>query len=81
MRWYPRVQEITAKTHERALRLACESKSVQKIIPLRRRVFPVADDLDYAAPRGLIRIFLGLQEIARFLRLVRVLSPFLIWSV
>ena len=51
--WYPRVQAITAKTQERAGKLARESKSVQKVIPLRRRVFPVADDPDYAAPRWL----------------------------
>ena len=50
MRWYPRVQEITAKTQERAQQLACESKSVLKVIPLRGRAFPVADDPDYAAP-------------------------------
>ena len=50
MRWYPWVQEIMAKTQERAQQLARESKSVQKVIPLRRRTFPVADDLDYAAP-------------------------------
>ena len=53
LQWYPRVQEITAKTQERAQRLARESKSVQKVIPLCRRAFPVADDLEYAAPRWL----------------------------
>ena len=53
MRWYPRVQAIMAKTQERAGKLARESKSVQKVIPLRRRVFPVADDPDYIAPRWL----------------------------
>ena len=53
LRWYPRVQEITAKTQERAQWLARESKSTQKVIPLRRRVFPVADNPDYAAPRWL----------------------------
>ena len=53
LRWYPRVQEITAKTQECAQRLARESKSAQKVIPLRRRSFLVADDPDYAAPRWL----------------------------
>ena len=53
MRWYPRVQEIAAKTKERAQKLARKSKAVQKVIPLHRRVFPVADDPDYAAPRWL----------------------------
>ena len=51
LHWYPRVQEITAKTQECTLRLARESKSAQKVIPLHRRSFPVADDPDYAAPR------------------------------
>ena len=46
MWWYPRVQEITAKTKERAQKLARESKVIQKVIPLRRRVFPVVDDPD-----------------------------------
>ena len=41
------------KTQERAQRLARESKSVQKVIPLRRLAFPVADAPDYAAPRWL----------------------------
>ena len=50
MCWYPRVQEITAKTHERAVKLARESKSVRKVIPLCRCAFPVADDPDYTAP-------------------------------
>ena len=62
MRWYPRVQEITAKTQEHALKLARESKSVQKVIPLRRRAFPVADDPDYAAPRWLIPDFARLTH-------------------
>ena len=53
MRWYPWVQEITAKTRERAQQLARESKSVQKVILLRRCAFPVADDPDYAAPQWL----------------------------
>ena len=49
--WYPRVQEIVAKTQDRSQRLAHEGKSAQKVIPLRRRLFPVADVLDYAAPK------------------------------
>ena len=53
LRWYPRVQEIVAKTQDRAQRLAREGKSAQKVIPLRRRLFPVADALDYAAPKWL----------------------------
>ena len=46
LRWYPRVQEIVAKTQECAQRLARESKSAQKVITLRRCVFPVADEQD-----------------------------------
>ena len=53
LRWYPRVQEIVAKTQDRAQRLGCEGKSAQKVISLRRRLFPVADVLGYAAPKWL----------------------------
>ena len=53
MRWYPRVQEITAKTKECVQKLAHESKAVQKVIPMHRRVFPEANDPDYAAPQWL----------------------------
>ena len=49
-----------AKTQERAQRLARESKSAQKVIPLRRRAFLVADDSDYAAPRWLNPDFIRL---------------------
>ena len=59
MRCYPRVQEITAKTQERAQLLVHESKAVQKVIPLRRWVFPVAD---YAAPRWLNLDFVRLTS-------------------
>ena len=51
LRWYPRVQEIVAKTQDRSQRLVHEGKSAQKVTPLRRRLFPVADVLDYAAPK------------------------------
>ena len=60
--WYTRVQEITAKTQERAQRLARENKSAQKMIPLHRRSFPVADDPDYAAPRWLNQDFTRLAQ-------------------
>ena len=42
-----------AKTQDRAQRLAREGKSDQKIIHLRRSLFPVADEQDYAAPKYL----------------------------
>ena len=44
---------MVAKIQERAQRLAHESKSAQKVIPLRRCVFPVADEQDYATPKWL----------------------------
>ena len=53
LRWYPRVQEIVAKTQDRAQRLVHEGKSAQKIIHLRRCLFPVANEQDYAAPKYL----------------------------
>ena len=62
LRWYPRVQEITEKNQERAQCLARESKFTQKVIPLRRHVFPVADDPDYAAPRWLNPDFAHLTQ-------------------
>ena len=62
LRWYPRVQEITAKTQELVQRLARESKSAQKVIPLRRRAFPVADGPDYVAPRWLNPDFARLTQ-------------------
>ena len=53
LRWYPRVQEIVTKTQEHAQRLAREGKSAQKVIPLCKRLFPVADEQDCAAPEWL----------------------------
>ena len=50
---YPRVNELVADTSERASKLACESKLLSRIIPLRRNVFPVADQPDYSSPRFL----------------------------
>ena len=49
LRWYPRVQKIVAQ--DRSQRLAREGKSAQKVIPLRRRLFPVVYVLDYARPK------------------------------
>ena len=62
LQWYPRVQEITDKTKECAQWLARESKSAQKVIPLRKRTFPVADDPDYGAPRWLNPDFARLTQ-------------------
>ena len=63
LRWYPRVQEIVTKTQERAHQLAREGKSAQKVISLRRRLFPVADEQDYAAPKWLNPDFARLTRI------------------
>ena len=50
---YPRVNELVADTSERASKLVRESKLLSKVIPLRRKVFPVADHPDYSSPRFL----------------------------
>ena len=50
LRIYPRVNELVADTSERASKLACESKPLSRVIPLRRKVFPVADQPDYSSP-------------------------------
>ena len=49
-RIYPRVDELVADTSERASKLACESKPLFKVIPLRRKVFPVSNQPDYSSP-------------------------------
>ena len=47
---YPRVNELVADTSERASKLACESKPLSRVIPLRRKGFPIADQPDYSSP-------------------------------
>ena len=56
---YPRVDELVAQSQDRAAKLAWESKQLHRVIPLRRRLFPVADYPDYATPWWLIRILQG----------------------
>ena len=51
LRIYPRVTELVNKNTDRAARCARESKPLHKIIPIRRKVFPVADEPDFSAPR------------------------------
>ena len=53
LRIYPRVTELVNKNTERAARCARESKPLHKMIPIRRKIFPVADDTDFSAPRWL----------------------------
>ena len=50
---YPRVEELVAQTQDRAAKLARESRPLHRVLPLKRRVFPVADDPDYTTPRWL----------------------------
>ena len=50
---YPRVNELVADTSERVSKLACESEPLSRVIPLRRKVFSVADQPDYSLPRFL----------------------------
>ena len=50
---YPRVDELMAKSKERAAKFARESKPFHKVIPIRHKVFPVADDPDFSAPKWL----------------------------
>ena len=53
LRIYPHVNELVAQSSEQATKLARESKLLSKVIPLRRKVFPVADQPDYASPHFL----------------------------
>ena len=51
LRVYPRVSEIVDASAERAFRLACESRLLHKVVPLRRKVFFVGDDQDFCNAR------------------------------
>ena len=51
LRVYPRVTEILDASTEKASRLARESKPLHKVMPLRRKIFHVADDQDFCAAR------------------------------
>ena len=53
MRVYPQVSKLVAQSSERATKLAHESKPLFKVIPIRRKVFPVPDEPDFASPRFL----------------------------
>ena len=50
---YPCVTELMTASKERAAKCAWESKPLHKVIPMRRRGFPVADEPDISAPRWL----------------------------
>ena len=51
LRVYPRVTEILDASTEKASRLARESKPLHKVVPLKRKIFHVADDQDFCAAR------------------------------
>ena len=53
MRLYPRVSELVTQSRDCVAKFVHESRPLHKVIPLRRRLFPVADDPDFAAPRWL----------------------------
>ena len=48
MRVYPRVLELLTQSWERVAKFARESKPLHKVIPLRRKVFPVANEPDFS---------------------------------
>ena len=47
---YPLVLEIVSQTQDRSAKLARESKPVHRVLPLKRRMFAVADEPDNATP-------------------------------
>ena len=51
LRVYPRVNEILDVSTKKASRLVRESKPLHKVVPLRRKIFQVADALDFVAAR------------------------------
>ena len=51
LRVYPRVTKILDASTEKALRLAWESKPLHKVVPLRRKIFHIADDQDFCVAR------------------------------
>ena len=51
LRVYPRVSEIIDASSEKATRLACESKPLHRVVPLRHRIFNVGDDQDFCSAR------------------------------
>ena len=53
LRIYPRVTELMTENKEHAAKCARESKPLQKIIPIRRKVFLIADEPGFSAPRWL----------------------------
>ena len=53
MRIYSRVNELMSKSRERATKCARESNPLHKVIPIRRKVFSIADDPDFSSRRWL----------------------------
>ena len=50
---YPRVSELVDSSSDRASRLARESRSLHRVVPLKRKMFYVGDQPDYCAARFL----------------------------
>ena len=48
---YPRVSEIVEASTDRASRFARESRSLHRVVPLKRRMFHVGDQPDYCSAR------------------------------
>ena len=61
LRLYSRVDELKSKEH--AAKFVRESKPLHKVIPIRRKVFPVADDPDFSAPKWLNTDFARISNI------------------
>ena len=57
LRVYPRVTEILDASTEKASRLARKSKPLHKVVPLRRKIFHVADDQEFCAARFVNPVF------------------------
>ena len=47
---YPLVSEIVSQTQDRSAKHARENKPLHRVLPLKRRVFSVADDPDFTTP-------------------------------
>ena len=68
LRVYPRVNEILDASTEKGLRLACESKPLHKVVPLRRKNFHVADAPDFCAARFVNPDFLRISNSKNILK-------------
>ena len=53
LRLYPSMEELVSQTQDRAVKLAQKSRPLQRVLPLKRHSFSVADYPDYTTPRWL----------------------------